>query len=278
MAVGIIGAGRAGTSLAAALQYADYEVFLHSRERKALPVSAEYSFGNRIPWLERADVLVLAVPDALIPNLASRLAATGSLSDRHIVLHLSGALDETVLSDLLPSGAALGSLHPFQTLTDAAWGPERIRGALAAVQGDERAVLVATQIAESLGMYVVQIEADQKPRYHAAAVFAANYPIVIARIAERLLHDAGVEWPEARRAVVKIMQGTVGNLAERGSVAGLTGPVSRGDAATVAKHIDALPEDLVEAYRALAKVAVDVAELEGEVKRRLLEVMKEVNG
>ena len=266
MSVGIIGAGRAGASLAAALQEAHYEVFVHSRERKTLPVSFEITFGNSIPWLGKADVVVLAVPDAKIPDLAERIAATAQLNERHVVLHLSGALDEDALRALAPSGAALGSFHPFQTLTDAAWGPERLRGALAAVQGMPKAITVATQIAESLGMHPIQIADDQKALYHAAAVFSANYPIVIAHLAERLLQDAGVEWPDARRAVVRIMQGTVANLTEQGSVAGLTGPVSRGDAETVAKHLDALPDDIVEVYRHLAKAAIDVAGLDGAAR------------
>ncbi len=274
MSIGIIGAGRAGASLAVALQHANYDVFVHSRERKTLPASFALTSGNRIPWLGKVDVVILAVPDAKIPDLADRLAATAQLNERQVVLHLSGALDEEALTALGSSGAALGSFHPFQTLTDAAWGPERLRGALAAVQGMPRAVTVAMQIAESLGMHPIRIDADQKARYHAAAVFSANYPIVIAHLAERLLQDAGVEWPDARRAVVRIMQGTVANLTEQGSVAGLTGPVSRGDAETVARHLDALPDDIVEVYRSLARVAMDVAGLEGDVRERMERVLE----
>lgn len=274
MSVGIIGAGRAGASLAVALHHANYEVFLHSRERKSLPVSFEPSFGNEIPWLGEADVIVLAVPDSRIPDLAARLAATGALGGEQVVLHLSGALDDAALSALRPTGASLGSFHPFQTLTDAAWGPERLRGALAAVQGMPRAVTVATQIAESLGMRPILIDSAKKALYHAAAVFAANYPIIIAHVAEQILQEAGVEWADARPAVIRIMQGTVANLAQQGSVAGLTGPVSRGDVDTIAKHLDALPDDLVEVYRVLARVAVEVAGLEDDVRERMGEVLK----
>ena len=139
MSVGIIGAGRAGASLAAALQEANYEIFVHSRERKTLPVSFEITSGNSIPWLGKADVVVLAVPDAKIPDLAERIAATAQLNERHVVLHLSGALDEDALRALAPSGAALGSFSgPLMMPLGSTNAPQQVGARRAACSAQRR--------------------------------------------------------------------------------------------------------------------------------------------
>jgi predicted short-subunit dehydrogenase-like oxidoreductase (DUF2520 family) len=262
-AVGIVGAGRAGVGLALALGGAGHDVRLHGRRGKQLPPPLRASWGGDPPWLAAVDVVLLAVRDDAVADAALRLASLGAIEPRHVVLHLSGRLDETVLDPLRASGAALGALHPLQAIARPEAAPERLRGALAVLSGDDRAVRTASELARSVGLVPVTIPGAGKPRYHAAAAIASNYLVVLAAIAERLMVEAGLTPDAAHRGVQALMSGTLANVADEGGAA-LTGPIARGDAATVRAHLAVLPPSLREAYRALGKVALEVAELEPE--------------
>lgn len=273
-AVGIVGAGRAGVGLGLALARAGHRVFMHGRSSKDLPVPLELTWGGVPPWLGAVEIVLLAVPDDALASLAGELAASGKVTDRHAVLHISGVLDSSVLEPLSSSGAALGSMHPLQSLTDPLRAPERLKGAVAAVEGDQRAVETARALARTVGLRPVAVRPDRKAAYHAGAVFASNYVVVLGSIAERLLVDAGFTESDARAALAPLIAGSFGNLREEGAGA-LTGPVARGDAATVRRHLAALPADLVEPYRALARAALEMAELPQKRRAAVLEAIEE---
>ncbi|MFQ6044927.1 MAG: Rossmann-like and DUF2520 domain-containing protein [Gemmatimonadales bacterium] len=271
-AIGIVGPGRAGVGLGLALSRSGHTVFIHGRRPKALPAPLELSWGGIPPWLDRVQTILLAVPDDALPPLIEELARSGRVGPEHTVLHLSGVLDWSVLAPLAGSGAALGSLHPLQSLADPLRVPELLRGAVAAVEGDPRAVERAGDLARSLGLRPVEVPSSGKVIYHAGAVFAANYLVVVGAIAERLLVEAGFGSSEARAALTPLIAGSVENLREKGPRA-LTGPVARGDADTVRMHLATLPRDLVEPYRALARAALEIAELSEEKKRAIEEAL-----
>src|SRR5690606_7059788 len=144
------------------------------------------------------------------------------------VLHTSGLLDSSVLAALRSTEAALGSFHPLQTFRDPAGTPAVLRGAPAILEGDIRAVARARELAALLEMSpVVEIPAGGKARYHAAAVFASNYLVVLADVAARLARGAGIEATSA--LFMPLMLQTLQHL-EQGDPAGaLSGPVRRGD-------------------------------------------------
>ena len=136
--------------------------------------------------------------------------------------------------------------------------PQRLRGAFAGLEGDDRALDAGEQLAGALGMHPVRLAPGGKAAYHAGAVIASNYVVVLASLAEGLARRAGVPPAEARALYLPLMQGTVANLA-LGPASALTGPVRRGDAATVRRHLAALaPEDRA-LYRALGLVALGLA-------------------
>jgi len=270
--VGIIGAGRAGLSLGLALARADYVVRLHARRSKPVPPSLNLSTGPLPAWLARVDVIILAVPDDAVPAVASDLAASRWVTEPQVVLHLSGALDREALSPLEPSQAALGSLHPLQTLSDPATAPERLRGAVATVEGDARAVEAATALARGVGMEPVPISAEHKPLYHAAAVMASNFVVTLAGVAQRLFTSAGLPEDAARKALAALMAGALENLRAAGPTAALTGPVARGDVETVRRHLEILRGADAELYRTLSRAALAFAPLDAE-RRRAIEVL-----
>lgn len=267
--VGIIGAGRAGLSLGLALARAHYVVRLHARRSKPVPPPLTLSTGHLPAWLAEADVIILAVPDDAVPSVASELSASRWVTEPQVVLHLSGALDREALSPLEPSGAALGSLHPLQTLSDPATAPERLRGAVATVEGDPRAVEAAAALARGAGMEPVHISAEDKPRYHAAAVVASNFVVALAGVAQRLFMDAGVPDDAARKALAALMAGALENVRVAGPGAALTGPVARGDVETIRRHLEVLRGADAELYRTLSRAALDLAQLDPERRRAI---------
>jgi predicted short-subunit dehydrogenase-like oxidoreductase (DUF2520 family) len=260
-AVGIVGAGRAGLGLALALTDAGWTIRLHGRRGKHVPPPLSLSWGGPAPWLDQVEVVLLAVRDGAVADAAAELEASGSVQARHVVLHLSGLLDETPLAVLRSTGAALGSFHPLQAIARAEDARERLRGAIAALTGDERACEAGADLARTLGMRPVRVPGAGKARYHAAAVIASNYLVVIAAAAEQLMADAGLAPDAARQGIATLMEGTVTNVRAAGRSA-LTGPIARGDVATVRAHLAVLPADLADLYRALGRATLGLATLE----------------
>jgi predicted short-subunit dehydrogenase-like oxidoreductase (DUF2520 family) len=265
-AVGVLGPGRAGLGLGLALARAGYSVAAHGRTPKPVPPPIEATSGGTPPWLSRVEVILVAVPDDAIAGVAAQLARTSAVGQGHTVLHLSGALDRTALDALESSGAALGSLHPLQTLADPASAPERLRGAVAVTEGDARAVRVARELAGAVGLHAVEIPSGSKAAYHAAGVFGSNYLVALLSVARRLLEGAGLPPELAWPGLLRLVRGTVDNLAAEGLEGALTGPVARGDTETIKRHVSALTGEDAELYRLLGRAAADLAAL--DAKRR----------
>jgi len=264
--VGIIGPGRAGVGLALALVQAGYTVRLHGRRKKTVPKPLELTVGaaDEPPaWVAQAGVLILAVRDDAISPLAEALARAEAVRADQVVLHLSGVLGQEALAPLVPSRAALGSLHPLQTISDPATAPARLEGTWAAVEGMPRAVQAAEGIAQELGMRPFRLSGKQKAIYHAGAVFASNYFVVVEAIAQRLLRHAGLSDAEAWQALRPLVEGTFENLTRQEPKDALTGPVARGDEATIRRHLESLTRDDALLYRALGRAALELAEKGG---------------
>ena len=264
--VGIIGPGRAGVGLALALARAGYDVRLHGRRKKPVPKPLALTVGpeHQPPaWIAQAGVVILAVRDDAIGPLADALARAGAIHAEHVVLHLSGALGQEALGALVGSRAALGSLHPLQTVSDPERAGDRLKGAWAAVEGMPRAVQAAEQLAQSLGMHAFRIASKAKAIYHAGAVFASNYFVVVEAVAQRLLRHAGLSDADAWRALRPLVEGTFENLSLQAPPGALTGPVARGDRATIRRHLEALTHDDAVLYRALGRAALELAQKQG---------------
>lgn len=273
-AVGIVGPGRAGLGLALAFARAGHDVKVHGRRAKSIPPPlGPLTHGDVPPWLDATDLVVIAVPDDAIPDVAARLARTGKVGARHVVLHVSGVLDGSALEPLAASGAALGSLHPLQSLSDPTTAPERLRGAYAAVEGDDRAVRAALELARSVGLQPFELAAGQKARYHAGAVFAANFLVTLYGTAEKLFTGAGVPPADAAPALLSLMRGVLDNVKARGAAGALTGPVARGDAESVRRHLSALEGQDAALYRELSRATLELASLDEAKRRAVLDVL-----
>ena len=264
--IGVIGPGRAGAGLALALARAGHRVRLHGRRSRAVPAPLSLTVspdGAPPPWLGDVAVVILAVRDDAIRPLAESLAESGLVRESHTVLHLSGVLGQEALAPLVPSRAALGSLHPLQTIADAERAPDCLRGAWAAVEGMPRAVETAEALARAVGLQPFEVPPRLKAVYHAGAVFAANYFVVVEAVAQRLIRHAGLPEDQAWQALQPLVRGTLENLERLGPAAALTGPVLRGDVATIGRHLEALTADDAMLYRALGRAALELAQKRG---------------
>ncbi len=271
----ILGAGRMGQGLALALSAAGAEVALLSRRPRPLAPPLALHPGPRAEAVRAAGLVLLATPDEVIEQVAAELADERAVGPSQVVLHLSGVLDRRALHPLATSGAALGSFHPLQTIVEPSSAAERLAGCYAGIEGDARAVAAGRRLAADLRMRPVVLATDRKARYHAAAVFAANYTVALAGIAERLARDAGVPPEMAGQLYLPLMQGAVSNL-ELGPAAALTGPIRRGDAETIRAHLAALDPADRELYRSLGLAALRLAReagLEMESARRVERIL-----
>jgi len=265
-AIGLIGPGRAGVGLALALAQAGYSVRLHGRNKKSVPAPLTITVGDGgkpPPWIADVDTVILTVRDDAITPLATSLAKARAITERHVVLHLSGVQGQEALGPLVTTRAALGSFHPLQTIVEPELTPERLKGAWAAVEGMPRAIEAGERIAQDLGMRPFRIATKSKAIYHAGAVFASNYLVVVEAVAQRLLRHAGLSDADAWAALRPLVEGTFENLSRHEPREALTGPLVRGDTATIVRHLESLAVDDAMLYRALGRAALELAQKQG---------------
>jgi predicted short-subunit dehydrogenase-like oxidoreductase (DUF2520 family) len=227
-AVRVIGPGRAGLSLARALERAGWDVLAPLRRGDDLSAAAA-----------GVDLLVIATPDSAIAEVAAAVEPVPST----VVVHLAGSLGLEVLRP----HQRRASLHPLVALPSPDVGAERLIGAWFAVAGDE----LVEKVVVDLGGRTVAVPDRARVAYHAAACIASNHLVALLGQVERVAAEAGVPL----EAYLDLVRATVENVAELGPEAALTGPVSRGDWATVERHLAALPDGERSAYQAMADAA-----------------------
>lgn len=275
-AVAVVGGGRVGLSLARALARAGSGVAVLSRTARPLPPPLAPATVAWAPALAAAEVVLIAAPDDAVGDVALRLRDSGAIGATQVVLHTSGRLDRSALAALEPTGASLGSLHPLQTLRELDGSPEALADAPAIVEGEPRAVAAARDLAARLHMApVVTVPGEGKARYHAAAVFASNYLVVLAEVAGRLAHGAGVE--ASSTLFLPLMRRTLAHLEASDPAAALTGPIRRGDVGTVRAHLEALDPATRALYLMLAGEALALAERAGLGEEKAEELRKTIN-
>ena len=271
----LLGAGRAGRGLARAFSASGLHVVgLHGRRPEPASDDMPGVSAGQLPAAARkATVIIVAVRDGQLDDALRELLAAG-LARETVILHASGASEPAALRDVRAAGHPAGTFHPLLPLADPVAAPRLFRGAWVGVDGDAAARGVARRLAERLGAHALEIPRGEKARYHAAAVFASNFPTVLAALAVRLLGDAGVDREQAWAATRALLAAASANLEGRSPAAALTGPVARGDADTIRRHIAALEHErqALDAYVALSRVAVELAMERGSTDPTLAEI------
>lgn len=232
LSVRIIGGGRAGGSLAGALESAGWDL------RGCLGRGDDLSTAAT-----GTDVLVIATPDGAIETVASSVRSVAST----LVLHLSGVLG----LDVLKGHPRRAAMHPLVSLPSPVLGAKRLRGAWFAVVGDPE----VESLVKALGGRSFRIKEDSRALYHAAAVISSNHLVALLGQAERVAALAGVPL----EVMLDLAADAIDNVRRLGPAAALTGPAARGDDATIARHLEALPEDERALYEALVNEAKRLA-------------------
>lgn len=240
----IVGTGRAGGAFALALRASGWNVdpvshYRLNTEASAAPDGVAASLRD----VDGVDLLLLCVPDGSVGEVARRVP----VSDSTVVAHCSGSLT----LDALEPAPRRASIHPLVPLADADSGARLLRGAYFAVAGDQ----IGEAVVRSLEGHPIAVAESQRALHHAAAVIASNHVVALLAQVERLAGQLGVP-PEAYLHLTRL---AVDNVAALGAGAALTGPVSRGDWATVQAHLEALPASERDAYVALARRAAQLA-------------------
>ena len=268
--ISIIGAGRVGQTIAKRLHKLGWRIgAVVTRSRRSAraavrAIGAGTPHASLTPEACDADVILLSVPDDVLENVAQKLAkivgpALTKKSRAKIILHTSGALDHRVLAPLARRGASTGSMHPMQTFSGR--NAPRLEGVIFSIEGAPAARAAAQKIARSLGGTPVIISAHDKPAYHASGTIVAGHALSLVESATQTLMKIGFTRRRANEALLPLIRQMLDNYELLGPHAAWTGPLSRGDYATISKHAKALrrfPREYQDAYAALALLSARV--------------------
>jgi len=281
MKVGIIGAGKVGCAFALALAYKEVRVlgaFSRSREsaeylNKRLNLSS-LKISSVRDLVNISDTLLITVPDSEIPNSVSEILAECDRNDLEgkVFMHCSGSATSLLLKPLEAAGAYIGTLHPAQTFPEKENSWKSMFSIYFGYEGSTEARKCAKTIVEKLGGIMLDLKAETKPLYHAAACVISNYTATLAHFAGELMEAAGINREAGMIAFSPLFSSTVKNIYDLGSVAALTGPIARGDAVTIEEHLHAIEVvrdktrfDLSGLYKALGRETVKLAVIQGSL-------------
>ncbi|MEU3407898.1 DUF2520 domain-containing protein [Streptomyces sp. NPDC006670] len=276
LSVGVVGAGRVGPALARALQQAGHHSVAVSgvsdaSRRRADRLLPGVPLVSAAQVLERAELVLLTVPDDALPGLVEGLAETGAVRPGQLLVHTSGRYGTAVLDPARRAGALPLALHPAMTFTGTEVDVQRLAGCSFGVTAPEELRLAAEALVIEMGGEPEWIAEESRPLYHAALALGANHLVTLVAQAMELLRTAGVGHPD--RMLGPLLGAALDNALRSGDAA-LTGPVARGDAGTVAAHVSELRKHApgtVAGYLAMARTTADRALAHGLLKPELAE-------
>src|SRR5262245_56075893 len=268
--VGVIGAGRVGAVLAAALRSRGHTIISVAGEsdaskRRAAQLLSGVPIAKPTAVARTCDVLLLTVPDDMLENVVTQLAASGALHQGQLVVHTSGSHGLRVLEPATRIGARPVALHPAMTFTGTALDLDRIPDCVFGVTAgpDERDW--AAEVVAELGATVMWVPEELRGLYHAGLAHGANHLVTLVTQAMELLSAAGASDPAA--ILRPLLQAALDNAFAEGDSA-LTGPIVRGDVNTVRAHVAELARtapDTLPSYVALARATLDRVVTDGRV-------------
>jgi len=270
-----IGCGKVGRTLARALQQAGYKTGAvvctkpdHAKQAVSF-IGGGVPGTDVLPALNPGNVHFITTNDDAIQDVVDQIVKShpGSL-EHHYFFHTSGAINSTILDALTQKGAHVASIHPLQVFADPEKALETLPGIYYAIEGSDKAMRLAVQMVGHLQGKLLLIPTGRKVLYHIAGVFVANYLMVLIDIALQIMDDLGETPEDAYEAFLPLMVGALQNVEALGVTDSLTGPISRGDAATIQRHLEALGQlrpEIRAIYQTLGKEAVRIALRGGKI-------------
>ncbi|WP_337461465.1 DUF2520 domain-containing protein [Jutongia sp.] len=263
MRIGIIGAGKVGTTLGKYLSIHGKNVTgFYSRTHESADEAATFAetetYSSLCKLVEKNDVIFITTPDGVIHQVWGELLHQ-DISNR-IICHFSGSLSSHVFSGREEAGASGISMHPMYAFSDKFHSYEQFHTAYLTLEGDPEAVAVMKPMWEAIGHHVLTLKAEDKIKYHAAAAMASNEMLGLMQASLDILSECGFSEKDSMALLTPLVQGNIASMLEKGCVNALTGPVERGDAQTVRKHLQALEGSKAgKIYQSLGSTMVELA-------------------
>jgi predicted short-subunit dehydrogenase-like oxidoreductase (DUF2520 family) len=228
---------------------------------------------------EPADAFFLAVPDDVIARLAQELAETKMIVKGALCWHASGAVPSSVLGPVQGQGAEIASVHPVKSFADPVLSAESFPGTPCVIEGSTEACELLSEAMRAIGGVPITLQMSNRAKavYHAGTTLASNGLVALAEIALRCLEQAGLSREQGLKLLQPLMAGTVDNVIQLGTAGALTGPISRGEVGTIARHLAALDgtkEEVIQAYRLFGKLTIDVARQQPQANAEALETIQ----
>ncbi len=262
MKFGIIGAGIVGTALAVRLDAAGHECMgVHTRSRHSYDRFRRYLLVDHLTLEElvpAVDSLFITTQDGVIRSIAEKLSGNILRKSGQAWIHCSGSLPAEILrvKEGVPTWCL--SLHPLQAFASVEEALTILSGTHFGIEGDNEKLGV--RIVKDLGGIPHHVSMEKKTLYHAGAVVASNYLVVLAALAVKLFAEAGIPEEDALAFLLPLMRGALYNLEQVGLPNALTGPIARGDVQVIQSHLDHLPSNQIMIYRALGLEALELGE------------------
>lgn len=283
----LIGSGAVATSLGHALRDAGYSIVaiisasINTARKLSLTLGGATT-SSRFEDLPTSDLVFVCVPDSAITRVAHRLAAVSDDWSGRLVAHTSGALHAAALEPVEASGATILSFHPLQSFPSNGGSLSAIKSfqdIFVGLEGSEDAVEEGRTIADAIGAKGIRVPTPLKETYHLAASVASNLVVAVVAMANEILESSGLNAEAGPEMFLPLIQGTLDNLKRTSPERALTGPIVRGDSATVRKHVEALTDSaphLRPAYLSLASEAVRAAVRGGHISVPVAEDLLDV--
>jgi predicted short-subunit dehydrogenase-like oxidoreductase (DUF2520 family) len=268
MRIGFIGAGKVATA---------FGRYLHG---KGLTVSGYYdrhadkathasqrtesrACGSAAEIAQTSDMILITTRDDQIQTACKALAREAVLGPDHLVGHMSGAHASLILSDAAAQGAAVFSLHPLQAFAEEHKAVADLEATYFSIEGTDDRLTVIESMLDRTGNRYFRIEPQHKQIYHLAACILSNYLVTLMHMGMTALEKSGIDPAEGFNAMRPLIEGTLANIAQIGPARALTGPIARGDATTISRHLEALDaqrlDDLKRSYLFLGQKTLELA-------------------
>lgn len=271
--VAIIGAGRVGGSVGRLLAKAGYVITAVASRGREHAEQARSFIGSGTAMTDpagaaaSADIIFIATPDGSIRDVCDAIAAGGGFRQGAIVVHMSGAQTVGLLEAAKKAGAHRAVIHPLQSVPSRELGEKNIPGSSFRIEADPEAAQTARELVRALGGTELKLpgwgsDAASAALYHAGAVAVSNFFVALVDFGLRYYETLGADRQEALKAVLPLIKGTLANIESAGIPDALTGPIMRGDIATVRSHLEAMQArapELLPLYRELGRHTVAMA-------------------
>jgi predicted short-subunit dehydrogenase-like oxidoreductase (DUF2520 family) len=267
-----IGAGKVGAALAVLVSRQGYKVVsVYDQDVKAAETLVDQvkgcrSAANSQQAADASDIVFITTPDGVIPRIAAEVQWRRGQG----VIHCSGADSTAILEPARKAGAMTAAFHPLQTFAGAREAMENMPGTTFCIEAEEPLLSTLKKMAAGLGGNWITLKAEDKAAYHAAAVFASNYLVTLVKMSADLWQTFSIPTDQAVKALLPLLKGTIHNIETIGLPGCLTGPIARGDAGTVEKHLKTIQSkapQLLSTYKELGRQTVPVAVSKGTINQ-----------